>query len=82
MVSGCFRGNGSPLGIDDHVVGINAHFAQHGSHQCGFVFAISVTMQKDIRRWVRLPTTNAQFNRYITDISLHEFGKRTHFLQH
>src|SRR5437667_113419 len=61
-MSGRFGSNRTALGIDNDVVGINANFLQHCSHQSCLVFAIAVMMGKDFRSSIGLPSAYSRFD--------------------
>jgi hypothetical protein len=65
-------GGGSTFMVDQHVIGINAHLAQHGPHQRGFVFTISAVVRKDVGGRMWLKTAYAKLDRHLSDIVLHE----------
>src|SRR5262249_31651582 len=64
--------NGSSLSINDDVVGLRADRAEHGTHQCCLVLAVTVAVGKDIGCGMRLPATNAKLDGDVTNFVLHE----------
>ena len=55
---------------------MNAGLRQHGAEQRGLVFAITVVVGEDILRLVRPKTADANFDRHITYLALHEDAER------
>src|SRR5207244_2567167 len=80
-VSGSFRGNRSPLRVDDDIVGIDADFVQHGTHQRDLVLAVSVVVRKYVCGGMWLQTTNSKFDGYVANVVLDEIGQDSHFVE-
>src|SRR5690348_7287211 len=74
-------GDPATRGVDRDVVGVHADFRQHGGHQGGFVFAVSVLVQEDFRRGVRLPSADAELDGDITNIALDKRGDGLHLAE-
>ena len=55
-----FRAYSAALNVDNDVVRLDANLAQHRTDQCRFVLAVTVTVDKNIRRRMRLHTSYAQ----------------------
>src|SRR5207245_3401608 len=81
FMSGRFGSNRTALGIDNDVVGINANFLQHCSHQSCLVFAIAVMMGKDFRSSMGLPSAYSQFDGNVANIALRKICQRFHFFK-
>ncbi len=71
------RNRASPC-VDHYMVGVHSDLTQHGVHQRCFVFAIAVAVRENIRSSVRLPATDAQFDRDIANVVLHERSDGLH----
>ena len=45
---------------------------QHGGHQRSFVFAIAIAVDKNLRRWMGLPTAYTELDGHVTNVALHK----------
>src|SRR5438477_1120903 len=77
-MSGRLRRNGTALGINDYVVRFDADLMQHRSHKRYFVLAVTVMVREHFRGRMRLPASDPQLNRYVTDIPLRKLSKGLH----
>src|SRR5882757_6285473 len=76
---GSLGGYGAAMSIYRDVIRFDADFREHRTHKGHFVFAVAVSVRKNIRRRMRLPPADSQFNRHIADFLLHEAGDGLHF---
>src|SRR5271166_2482197 len=75
----CAGCNYPTVGINEHIVRLNAYFTQHRDGQSSLVFAIAITMCKDLCRRMRLIPADSQLDSDVAQIALHKLSDGLHF---
>ncbi len=67
--------------VDDQVGRVDAQLAEHGAEQRHLVLAVAVAMREHLGSGARLQAADAEFDRDVADVVLHEARHRAHLVE-